>query len=125
MRALVLVMLLAGCGGSKSEEASDDSSFKPVAEEFAKHLVAHDYAAANALLVTPAPDLQTQYETMVQPIGAISGTKVMQTMTKWPDKQATDIGWAYVAIEGATASEAVTVIVTKEKKIRSVEWGRP
>lgn len=125
MRALVLVMLLAGCGGSKSEEAVDDSQFKPVAEQFAKLLVAHDYAAASAMLVTPAPDLQKTYETMVEPIGAISGTQVMTTMTSWPDKQASDIGWAYVAINGETGSEAVTVVVTKDKKIRSVEWGRP
>ena len=62
---------------------------------------------------------------MVEPIGAISGTQVMQTMTKWPDKQPSDIGWAYVAINGATGSEAVMVVVTKEKKIRTVEWGRP
>ena len=123
MRALVLVMLLVGCGGSKSEEVSVD--FKSIAERFAKHLVAHDYAAANAMLVTPAPDLQKQYETMVEPIGKVTGTQVMQTMTKWPDKQATDRGWVYVAINGETGSEAVTVVVTKDHKIRSVEWGRP
>ena len=98
---------------------------KLTAEQFAKHLVAHDYAAANAMLVTPAPDLQKQYETMVESIGKVTGTQVMNTMTAWPDKQPTDTGWAYVSINGELGSEAVTVVVTRDKKIRTVEWGRP
>ena len=42
--------------------------------------------------------------------------KVIQPTTEdWPDKRATDIGWAYVSIEGGSEPyrepEAVTVIV--------------
>ena len=126
MRTLVLavVVVLAGCGG-KSSDASVDA--KPVALAFANHLVARDFAAANAMLATPitTAELQTSYDTMVEPIGKVKAPKLMESMTDWPEKKAGDAGWVYVAIEGESGSEAVTVVVTGAKKIRSIEWGRP
>jgi hypothetical protein len=123
MRALVLGILLTfvltGCGGSKS-----DDSFHPIAKQFAQRLVARDFTAAREMLVTPA-ELQQPFEEMVEPIGKLGEVTITQTMTDWPDKQAGDAGWAYVAIAGELGSEAVTVVVTKSGKIRTVEWGRP
>jgi hypothetical protein len=122
VHALALVVLLTACGGKASDE-----SYKPVAVQFAQHLVAREFAAAHAMLAittTPA-ELQRSYDAMVEPIGKVSGTKLVQTMTDWPQKESGDAGWAYVAIEGELGSEAVTVIVTRSKKIRMIEWGRP
>ena len=122
MHVLALLVLLTACGGKTSDE-----SYKPVAQQFAQHLVARDFAAAGAMLATPTPpdELKQRYEAMVAPIGKIASTQVMETMTDWPEKKSGDLGWAYVALVGETGSEAVTVVVTRDKKIRSVEWGRP
>ena len=60
--------------------------------------------------------------------GAIGPIEVGQTMTSWPEKQPSDIGWAYVSIGGDVYSEAVIVVVTSENgaaRIREVEFGRP
>ena len=122
MHVLALVVLLTACGGKTS-----DDSYKPIALQFAQHLVARDFTAAHAMLAittTPA-ELQRSYDTMVEPIGKVRETKLMQSMTDWPEKQSSDLGWAYVAIEGELGSEAVTVVVTDKKKIRMLEWGRP
>ena len=125
MYALVLVLVLTACGG-KTSEPSDDA-LKPVALQFANRLVARDFAAAHAMLATAMTreQLQQQYDAMVAPIGNVAGAQVMQTMTEWPDKQSTDLGWAYVAINGETGGEGVTVVVTRDRKIRSIEFGRP
>jgi hypothetical protein len=122
MRALVVLVLLTACGGRSSDE-----SYKPVAIQFAKHLVARDFAAAHALLAMPMTreQLEQSYDQMIAPIGKVSDAQIMQTMTDWPDKQANDAGWAYVAIAGELGSEAVTVVVTRDRKIRSIEFGRP
>jgi len=53
---------------------------------------------------------------------------VGHTMETWPDKQPSDLAWAYISIGGETYSEAVTVVVALEAdtpKIRTVEFGRP
>ncbi len=52
-------------------------------------------------------------------------SEVITTLTGWPDRQPDDLGWAYAAISGATFSEAVAGVVTKEGLIRQLEWGRP
>lgn len=46
----------------------------------------------------------------------------------WAAKQAGDVGWAYVAIEGEGFVEAVTVTVSERAGrlfVRNIEWGRP
>jgi|GEM_PF-5245992 len=46
----------------------------------------------------------------------------------WPDKMPDDVCSAYIGIQGADFSEAVTVTVTREQGnmfIRDIEWGRP
>jgi hypothetical protein len=60
--------------------------------------------------------------------GAIGPVTVVQTMTQWPAKQPSDLGWVYVSIGGDVYSEAVIAIITLENgrpKVREVEFGRP
>jgi hypothetical protein len=119
MRDGVFVLLTA-CGKLRMSRTA-------VAMQFAQHLVARDFAAAHAMLampMTPA-QLQQSYETMIAPIGKVSGAKVMETMTDWPEKKSGDAGWAYVAIEGEHGGEGITVVVTRDNKIRTLEFGRP
>jgi hypothetical protein len=135
MRGIVILSLAfaLACGSSRDTVPTDDS-YKKVATEFAAALVARDFARAYALTssgfrstMTQAA-MQAQYEAMVNPIEPVSAVQLANTMEQWPAKQPTDVGWAYVAINGAEGGEAVTVVVTREAdalRIRDVEWGRP
>jgi len=75
--------------------------------------------------------LQQTYRNMVSyfstPPSEVSVVCVMEDW-QYPPKQATDIGWAYVAINSDSESEAVSVIISKTQDrcaIRHIEWGRP
>ncbi len=109
--------------------------YRQTALEFTRSLAAREYPKAYAMTSqeyrkrTTAEQLQTAFETLVPadwgPMGPI---EVAQTMTTWPGKQASDLGWAYVSIGGDVYSEAITVVVTAEQgeaRIREVEFGRP
>jgi hypothetical protein len=116
------------------------SPFRPddyshVALEFAKALANRDYAPAYAMtsheyrLGTTLERMRDAFEAIVPtdwgPIGAVD---IGHTMEDWPDKQPSDLGWAYVSIGGDVYSEAVTIVVTREDgtmKVRTVEFGRP
>jgi hypothetical protein len=134
MRILLLSLAFAIACGSSREAVPTDDSYKEVATEFAAALVAKDFARAYALTssafrstMTQAA-MQAQYEAMVAPLGRVSAAQLMNTMEQWPAKQPTDVGWAYVAINGDGGGEGVTVVVTREAdalRIRDVEWGRP
>jgi hypothetical protein len=106
-----------------------------VAAAFASALVAGDFAGAHQMLSdgakaewTPAA-LESAYTKMIEYFeGPASFVQVTVVMSDWPGKIPSDIGWAYAAIAGDIASEAVTVVVTDENGrhvIRSIEWGRP
>jgi hypothetical protein len=114
------------------------ADYERIASDFATALVAGDFAGAHAML---SPTLQAQYQpddlqTQLEQMLAYSGqaakgaqVSVDTSMDDWPDKQADDIGWAYVSIykeraEGSFA-EAVTVIIDKHGKVRELVWGRP
>ena len=109
--------------------------FRVIAFDFTKALAARDYSKAYAMTSqeyrkkNSVDHLRALFEAIVPsdwgPIGLI---QVGETMTIWPKKQSSDLGWAYVSIGGNMYSEAVTVIVTLdngEQKIREVEFGRP
>jgi hypothetical protein len=106
-----------------------------VANQFAEALAegnfegAHALLSAGAKLMFPHSELQNQYRAMTgNDSGPATHVQVMQDLTSWPDKQRDDVGWVYVAIARDTSSEAVTVVVSRERGqdvIRSVEWGRP
>jgi hypothetical protein len=109
--------------------------FTRVAVRFAEALVRGDFEVAFSLLDArsrsewPAPSLREAFVAMVEYFETAADTaELIETMTDWPDKQPDDVGWAYVAINGESQSEAVTVIVCDEDgglRIRSIEWGRP
>jgi hypothetical protein len=112
------------------------TDFKDVANQFASALVKGDYSLAQSHLAEPIksehpPDkLQELYTGMLAYInGAVAETtEVVETMTDWPNKQSQDIGWAYVAINGQTFSEGVTLTFIDtggHPQIREVIWGRP
>lgn len=111
------------------------SDYRNVALQFAKLLAQRDYAAAYTMTSRDyrrrmtVEQLHGAFEKIVPADwGPIAPIEVGTTMTRWPDKQAADIGWAYVSLGGNLYSEAIVVIVTTENgesKIREVEFGRP
>lgn len=111
------------------------SDYRQVALQFTRLLAARDFQAAWEMTSreyrgrNTADRLRAAFEAIVPADwGPISPIEVGQTMTDWPGKQASDVGWAYVSIGGNVYSEAVIVIVTSEdgeQKVRDVEFGRP
>ena len=111
------------------------SDYLQVALEFAKLLAAREYPKAYAMTsqgyrqTNTVDQLRTGFEAIVPTDwGAIGPIEAGQTMTSWPGRQPSDLGWAYVSIGGDVYSEAVIVVVTSEDgegKIREVEFGRP
>jgi hypothetical protein len=110
-------------------------SFTDVASQFASSLSQRDYSLAQSFLSESlkaqltAQQIQQNYEGMTAASnGAALTTEVVETLTDWPDKQSGDVGWAYVAINGDTFSEAVTLTLCEEQGntvVRDVVWGRP
>jgi hypothetical protein len=124
---LACAILIFGC--------APQPDFRPAALAFAQALAAKDYPRAHGMMtaatrrtVTPE-SLRTQFERMIpKDFGPIGAVELGRTMTSWPDKQAADLGWAYVGIGGNTYSEAVIVIVALENgapMVRQAEFGRP
>ena len=103
-----------------------------VALRFAEALTRGEFDAAHALLsprlakhISPT-ELQVSYEKMIAyGHGPAKHTELVTILEEWPDKEPTDLGWAYVAISGPGYGEAVTVVVNDQRLIRTVEWGRP
>lgn len=109
--------------------------YQQFALDFAQALAARDYKTAYAMTSesyrerTTVEQLRVAFEFIV-PLdwGRIGPIEIGQTMTRWPGKQSSDIGWAYVSIGGDVYSEALIVVVTLDQgvaKIREVELGRP
>ena len=112
--------------------------YQEVAVAFAAALVERDFARARALLV-PAlreqlteGDLRDQltsiYRCYARSAPTHSRFVTEGTVETWPGKQADDLGWAYVSIEGDDFAEAVYVLVSDVDgvpMIRKIEWGRP
>jgi hypothetical protein len=133
---IAAAILIIGC--SKEEPAMpsrDTANYAQIALEFARTLAARDYPKAYAMMSRgyrqnrTVDQLRIGFEAIVpKDWGTIGPIEVSQTMTSWPAKQPTDVGWAYVSIGGQMYSEAVIVVVTSEHgeaKIREVEFGRP
>ncbi|MBA5775737.1 hypothetical protein H2509_01205 [Stappia sp. F7233] len=99
---------------------------------FAKALCDGDFAGARGLLAATLKadfteaDLQREFDEMTDyGDGPPDTVEVMNFLDDWPQKKPGDLGWAYVAISGPGFGEAVAVIVTGERLIREIEWGRP
>ncbi|MFN5118208.1 MAG: hypothetical protein ACK5FE_07195 [Cyanobacteriota bacterium] len=112
-------------------------SYRAVAQHFGQCIASNDYAAAWALLtkelrasMTPellknAVDAMTSYAP-----GPIREVNVMEDfiLEDWPGKQASDLAVVYVALNGDSFSEAVTLTMAQYGEdilIRHLEWGRP
>jgi len=133
---LLAAMALAACSKEETKMPSGTiSDFRVLALDFTKSLAARDYPKAYAMTSQEyrkkisVDHLRTRFETIVPldwgPIGPI---QVGETMTTWPGKKSSDLGWACVSIGGNMYSEAIILIVTLdngEQKIREVEFGRP
>ncbi|MGB3650599.1 MAG: hypothetical protein WBA41_05230 [Rivularia sp. (in: cyanobacteria)] len=91
--------------------------------------VAYNMLCASLRAELSSAQLKEKFESMIA-YGRSSPNhvEVMSILDDWQDKEALDIGWAYVAICGDGFSEAVSVIVTQEETkpvIRDIDWGRP
>ncbi len=111
--------------------------YMEVAVSFASALVSGDFVRANALLITElrtqlSPDtLREKLYGMFRGYACGEPRSIFEEqfqLDDWPDKRASDVGWAYLGIVGDDFIEGVTVVVAKiegELLIREVEWGRP
>jgi hypothetical protein len=133
---MVAAIVTIGCSREEPTTSSGDTGdYRQIALEFARSLAAREYPKAYAMMShgyrqnRTVDELRIGFEAIVpRDWGAIGPIEVGQTMTSWPAKQPSDIGWAYVSIGGEVYSEAVIVVVASENgeaKIREVEFGRP
>jgi hypothetical protein len=103
--------------------------------DFATALARRDYLAAYAMTSseyqrgTTLAERQAAFEAIVPTdwptVGPVERGLTMDT---WPNKQPSDVGWAYISIGGEVYSEAVIVVRALEGdalKIRTVKFGRP
>jgi hypothetical protein len=109
------------------------AGFTEVASQFGTALSQRDYSQAHSLLAESLKSqlaqeqLQQSFEGMISGSGDLA-VEVAETLTDWPEKQANDVGWAYVAVNGESFSEAVTLTLCDEggkPMIRNIVWGRP
>jgi len=135
--ALIFIstFVLISCSRKKNNMSEKDSKYQQLALEFTTTLAERQYAKAYEMTSqeyrthATVDKLKKDFETIVpNDFGPIGPIKVGRTMTSWPGKQPSDIGWAYLSIGGDVYSEALVVIVTNEngnKKVREIEFGRP
>jgi len=112
-----------------------NSNYQQVALAFTRTLAERQYAKAYEMTSqeyrrhSTVDKLKEDFETIVpNDFGPIAPIEVARTMTSWPGKQPSDLGWVYVSIGGDVYSEALVVIVTNENgnmRIREIEFGRP
>ena len=115
--------------------SGNTSDYRKVALAFTKLLALRDYLPAYTMTSqeyrnkATMEQMQASFETIVPTDwGGIENIEVGHTMTTWPGKKSSDLGWVYVSIGGNVYCEAVTVVVSSdncEAKIREVEFGRP
>ena len=108
-----------------------------VAQRFGDCIAKKDYGAAWALLskelqASSTPEsIKNAVATMIAyASGPIQQAQIMDefTLEDWPGKQAGDLAVVYVALNGDSFSEAVTLSLAQHGKdalIRHLEWGRP
>jgi len=81
--------------------------YKKLAVEFAEALASNNFGLAKELLSSECnDDLVYELDEMISyGSSPVTEVELMNSMEDWPSKQATDIGWAYVALcgEGLTS----------------------
>jgi hypothetical protein len=112
-------------------------SYRAVAQRFGDCIARKDFAAAwelgsdNLRSSTTPETINNAVTTMTAAArGSIQAAQVMDefTLEDWPNKQATDLAVVYVALNGDSWSEAVTLTMAQQGEqvlIRQLEWGRP
>jgi hypothetical protein len=106
--------------------------------QFAHTLAQHDYKGAHGLTTqkyqqqVSVAQIQSYFEQIIPddwgPIDPILA--VGDTFTDFPDKQASDIGWVYVSLEGILYpySEGLYILVARENntfRVGDVVFGSP
>jgi hypothetical protein len=110
---------------------------RSIAQRFGDCIVSKDYSGASSLLtdelqssLTPEAIKNTITSMTAYAQGVIQEAEVMDafTLEDWPGKQPADRAVIYVALNGDSFSEAVTLTLAQygdEVLIRHLEWGRP
>ena len=136
---VIVLFLLSVVSGCTKEEAGvsniSTDNYENFAYEFTVALTNREYKKAYSMTSkefktkTTIEEMKASFEHVVpNDWGAMGPIELGETMTDWPDKRATDLGWVYVSIGGDVYSEAIIAIVSIEDKaikIREVEYGRP
>jgi hypothetical protein len=132
----VIFLLMSGCGSAPSTKPGVSvGEFSAAAKEFTRALCAREYDRAYEMTSarfrqgSDRDKLKTDFEAIV-PLdwGETDPLEVTQTLTSWPSKRASDVGWAYVGISGETYSEGLTIVIELENhalRVAEVEFGRP
>ena len=132
----LFTILVTGCT-RKAPAETDMQPSLTLAEQFGQAVVRGDFESAHQLLTDEVKRTHSPVSLKAEVADMISYAKeplkravVMAnaSMTDGPDKQSNDLAWIYVALEGDSFSEAVSVVVTKTSdgpRIRELEWGRP
>jgi hypothetical protein len=110
-------------------------SFSEKLLAFANFLTKGNFKAAHKMLsaaekeMYSSGDLKESFQEMFEGEEGLSlVVELINTMTDWPDRQDSDLGWAYVSISDDNYSEGISAVITREgnaTKIRDIEWGRP
>jgi hypothetical protein len=103
-----------------------------LAEALAHHKVSEAYAMTSPQYQesTPMAAFEERARWLIPPdFGTISEVVVVDSnnMHGWRSRENSDIGWAYVSIQGEFG-QAVTVIVSNvngKALVRDIEWGKP
>jgi len=114
---------------------NQDAVYTKIAFDFASALANNDFKKAHSLLCQDRQEewtelwLKNNYKAMIEyGEGAANVVEVMEIMTDWPARKASQVMWVYVAIAGDDFSEAVTVIISENNgisRIQEIEWARP
>lgn len=112
-------------------------TYRTIAQHFGDLITRKDYTAAWELLAKEAqtsitPELiQAAVASMTAyASGPIQEAEVMEdfSLEDWPGKRSDDLAVVYVALNGESFSEAVTLTLAQDGEntlIRHLEWGRP
>ncbi len=109
-----------------------------VAEQFGQAVARADFESAYLLFTADARQEQcpaAMQRAATRMLSYAEGEQIERvevlhelTLTEWPQKRSTDVAWVYVALEGPSFQEAVSLVLTataEGTRIREVEWGRP
>lgn len=136
--SLAVLLALCACGSRTGFFSSLSDDQVKIAVDFTQALVDGDFELASSLLapeirqiMTPE-QLRLDYDGLIgmylSPASAQVVFDPQFTMTDWPGRRPSDVGWVYVSIVGDDFVEAVSVILAEydgELLIREIEWGRP